>query len=172
MARDDPRPSLRAVFGEREIEDLVQAGDHSLHASALRDVDHRIADRRENVTGADDLGMAEYDDAIAIGVGCRCAVDHQAFPVEERRKLVDLTEIADSWPTALWKRRLFPGRGTHAVEHVFVRDDRRARYVGDGAPQAAAPYTGSRGRNLLVAADVLECRAGIDDVADRACRGR
>ena len=171
MARDDPGPALRPVFGEGQIQDLVQAGDHAVHASALFNVDRRITDGREEVAGADDLRMAERDDAIAIRVGCGCVVHHHAFPVEERRELVELVEVAHRRPGVLRRRRLLPGRGAHAVEHVLVRHDWRALDGGDGATQAAAAHPGSRGRNLLVAADVLGRRAGVDDVPDGACRG-
>ena len=66
------------------------------------------------------------------------------------------------------RRRRRPGRRRpHPVLHVFVREDGSADGgIPDVAGHVAAGERAARGRQLLVAADVIGVRVGVDDVAD------
>ena len=62
----------RAAFlqGRRhgEIDNAIQRVDNALNAAAAIEIDDRVAGGDENVAGADDVGAAKEDQAVAIGV--------------------------------------------------------------------------------------------------------
>src|SRR5579871_7021915 len=59
VARDDVGAAFLRVTGHREIEDVIQRGDLSLHATAVIDIEERVAAGCEDVAGGDDVGAAK-----------------------------------------------------------------------------------------------------------------
>ena len=80
-ARNHPGAALRAVLGDGQVEDPVQPVEHALDAAAFVDLDHRVADRRIQVAGADDFRMPEEHDAVAVGRGGRRVYTMTASPL-------------------------------------------------------------------------------------------
>ena len=85
-------PPCDAILGNRQIEDVIEAVDHALDRAALGRVDQRIADRREQVAGGDDLGVAEEHEAVAVGVGGLRVIEDDRLAVHVLRQLVELVE--------------------------------------------------------------------------------
>ena len=57
------------MFGNGKAETGVQRVNLSLYSAAMFQVEKRIALGSEDISGAQDVGTAEEDHAVAIGVG-------------------------------------------------------------------------------------------------------
>jgi hypothetical protein len=132
------------------------------------EVDDRIVGGSEEVAGADDVGLAEKDDAVAVGVGVREVDDLNTFAIEE-----DVFFIADECIRGprFGCNGIRALRRAHAVEDVLVGNDLGtfggiANICGD-----VAAGDGTAGfAEGLVAVGVVAVHVRVDDVADRTFR--
>jgi len=113
--------ALLRVARHCQIEDVIERGDLAAHAAAVGDVDERVSARREDVTGADDVGPREINDGVAVGVRARLVMQHHRLVVEaqvlEGRGVFVARQagVAQSWDAR--------AGADQAREHVRVRDD-------------------------------------------------
>ena len=75
---------MRSVLGNGQVENVVQALENTLDATALLDVNDGITDGRKDVAGADDLGVTEKYDAVAVRVCLRLEIGDHCFTIEIR----------------------------------------------------------------------------------------
>src|SRR3989442_51600 len=66
-----PGPTLGIVTWDGKLDELVQRINLGADAAASLRLDHRVTGEVEQVSGADDIGLAEQNDAVAV----RCASD-------------------------------------------------------------------------------------------------
>jgi hypothetical protein len=174
VTRHHQRPA--GAMGRRngDVDQPVQAVDDGVQAAAGLDVDDRIVRQIEQIAGADDVGLAEQHDAVAVGVRGLVHDDHRLVVEVEAllRRRVGVVR-----PCRFRRRRLLAGRRGHAAEHVHVRDDRRAPVV--DRPLRARRVAAVTQRNRLapcgdrrIATRVFGVVGRVDDVAKPPARDR
>src|SRR5665213_345375 len=101
----------------REIHEPVERVDFALHAAAARDVDDRKPRRVEHVARCHDIGSAEEDDAVTVGVRRRLMQHLDAFSVEVH--VLPLLVVGFCRPRGGRKRRRLSCRRAHPRQHFF-----------------------------------------------------
>ncbi len=78
-------PSSRDTIGTEGMAvstSFCKAGDFAMNAAALRDIDDGETRGVEDIAGHDDVGAAEEDNGIAVGMRRRLMEDFNALAVE------------------------------------------------------------------------------------------
>ena len=106
---------------KRQIDDLVQGGDFPLNAASPGGVDQREPIRIDNIAGHHHIGASEQDDAIAVAVRGRLAIDLDALVVH----VIVLATIRECLlrPCLRWIRRLLAAKGAHPDQDLLGGDD-------------------------------------------------
>jgi hypothetical protein len=153
-----------------QIEDVIERGDLAAHAAAVGDVDERVSARREDVTGADDVGPREINDGVAVGVRARLVMQHHRLVIEaqvlEGRRVFVARQagVAQSWTARAGRAQ--------AREHVRVRDDlERLRAVEAGAEEIERLLRIRLGEGV-VPTYVVRMQMGVDDPEHRTLEAR
>ena len=120
VTRDHVRAAFLRLGRHRQVQDLIQARDQSLHAAAARAIDERIAARREQVARADDVGLAEQHDRVAVRVRVRRVIEEHGFAVEV--EILGRREIRIGRQAARRRRGLARRRIRQARQRILVRD--------------------------------------------------
>src|SRR5262249_24414007 len=105
VARNDQCSALGAELRYGDLQDLVQAIEDAINAAALFEVDHRIACRRQDVSGADHVGVSEENHGVAVCVGGRRMKYLDAFAIEELAEFVGRSSIGYRRPGVGWDFR-------------------------------------------------------------------
>ncbi len=149
------------MLGHREIEHEIQAVDHALNVAALLQIDDRITVGAIDITRRDHIGAPEEHDAVAIGCRRAYVKDLDGFPVREDGPF--RREIRVGGPRV----RCYVGR-THPVQHVDMRDDRRAGVETARVDRVNHAHVASGLREIRRASCLLVAAAGEHDVPNRA----
>ena len=119
------------------------------------------------VAGGDHLRPAESHNRIPVGVRVRPIHQLDPFAVEVVAETHALAVVGFRGERAQRRRRRSRRGRAHPVLHVFMREDRSADGgIPDVAGHVAAGERTARCRQLLIAANVIGVRVGVDDVAD------
>ena len=163
MARNDVGATLFVVLGDSQIQDVVQSVQLPLNAAAASDIDKRIAGSDKYVAGADDIGMAEEHDAVAIGVSNFLVQDVHRLVIEPQSLAIAKEGIGR--PGVCGCRRLISGSHAHAIEQRLVGNNRGAfGSIRDVAGNIRS-RDGDAGRaQLRVPTGVIRMNMRIDDV--------
>src|SRR3989304_4128804 len=116
MTGNDISAALTLVLGYGQVEELVQSIDRTLEGASAFGVDTRISVDRENVTGADHIGVTEIDDGVTIRMRRRNVNQFNPLTVKESIPLVFRRVVR---PAGLHLGRCFGFR--HPIENGFVR---------------------------------------------------
>ena len=84
VAGDDVGTALFIGARNHDVEQAIERVDFAVDRTAFCEVDHRVAIGSENVAGADHVGAAEEDDAVAVCVRGMRMLEDDGFVVEER----------------------------------------------------------------------------------------
>src|SRR5262249_14046832 len=138
-----------------------QSFEDALQAAAFVQIDDWIFGGIENVTGGDDVGTTEQDDAVAVG---RRPLVEDLDRVTVERQILLCPRINVVRPPLFGKRRL-GGLIAQSIEDRAEADDEdtRLRRARDGQ-RPAEP------REVRVAARMIASLIRIDDVADLPLR--
>ena len=169
MTGNDPRAALGPVLGYGQIENVVQSIDNALNTAALLQINDRIAGGGHKLAGADDFGVAEIHDAVAIAVRRGLVIDDNGFAVEVRSEFEELAVVGIRRPCRGRSGSLARSGSAHPVEDVFVRDHgcKSVEAVKFAArADASANIKGARCGKLLIAARVIRVHAGINNIAN------
>src|SRR5262249_2732565 len=154
-----------------EIQEAVQGIDFSLNAAALLNVDDRKARHVEDIAGYHHVRAAKQYHAVAIAVGRRLTHDLNRLAVEKYVLLPPGVGLSRPRGARQWRR--LAGWSAPARQHRFRGDDRGGALIAHRSRQAERistlrhrEYRHACLRELLISADMIEIRAGVDDVAD------
>ena len=143
----------------------------ALDIAAARDVDNGIGFGGIQVAGGDHLRPAEPHNRIAVGMRIRPIYQLDPFAVEVVAETHALAVVGFRRERAQRRRRRSSRRRAHPVLHVFMRENRSADGgITNVAGDVAAGERTARRRQLLIAANVIGVRVGVDDVANRLGR--
>ena len=125
VAGDDVCAAFFVGAGNHEVEQAIERVDFAVDRTAFREIDHGVAIGSEDVAGADDVGAAEEDQAVAVGVRGVRVLEDDGFVVEER-PFVGVIGVGG--PEFLRRGSVLAAvGGGHAVENGDLGDDRGAR---------------------------------------------
>src|SRR5207248_10130305 len=125
----------------------------------------------EDIAGEYDVGTAEEDNSIAIGMRRRLMKDFNTLAVEVHvfPRLIE----GFRRPGGNRKRRRLPARPTHSGQDLFDRKYRRASSEKIGADTGSAALCKQRlpgFRDDGVAAHMIRVGAGVDQIANGMSR--
>ncbi len=123
-------------------------------------IDDRVGAGREDVAGAEHVGAAEEDQAVAVGMGVGHVIDHHGFAVEE--EILGGQEVFVVGPIGFGNLGWLPGCGlSHAVQDIGLGDDA-------GRPDGLARH--AELGHCSVSAGMVGVDVRVDDPANRAVR--
>ncbi len=82
VARHDVGAAFLRFGGNRELQDMIQGQNFSLHAAAAFDVEEGISIGSENIAGADYVRASKQNQAVTVGVRVRLVINDDGFAVE------------------------------------------------------------------------------------------